>query len=131
MIYLDSCIVIYLVEKHPVFYNPIEQHFRLNVEQGFAISPLVVLECLVGPLKRGNSELTGRFEQFFATVTLLSIDETVFRRAAEKRANFGVKTPDALHLATAEHHGCSQVWTNDDRLANVASSAVNILKRAV
>ena len=130
MIYLDSCIVIYLVEKHPIFYETVERHFRENVMEGFAISPLVILECTVGPLKRGDEALERRFEQFFATVTRLNLDEAVFRRAAEKRAQFGIKTPDALHLSAAEHHGCSQVWTNDDRLAKVTPLMVNILRGA-
>ena len=39
-----------------------------------------------------------------------------------------LKTPDALHLATALHHGCRELWTNDDRLHKVASSlAINVL----
>ncbi len=128
MIYLDSCIVIYLVEKHPTFYSSIEKQFRQNAREGFAISPLVILESTVGPLKRGDTMLEKRFEQFFAATTSLDLDEAVFRKAAEKRAQFGLKTPDALHLSVAETYGCSQVWTNDDRLAKVAPLAVNILK---
>jgi predicted nucleic acid-binding protein len=42
--------------------------------------------------------------------------------AAELRAASGVKTPDALHLATALHHGCDEFWTNDDRLARNSSA---------
>ena len=30
MIYLDSCIVIYLVEKHPLFYRPLDRQFRAH-----------------------------------------------------------------------------------------------------
>ena len=28
-----------------------------------------------------------------------------------------LRTPDALHLAAAQVHGCSALWTNDSRLA--------------
>ena len=128
MIYLDSCIVIYLVEKHPVFYEPIQQRFRNHVDEGFAISPLVILECVVGPLKRKDAELGRRFEQFFATTTHFELDEAVFRRAAEKRAQLSLKTPDALHLSAAEYYGCSQLWTNDDRFTNATTLAVNVLR---
>ena len=127
MIYLDSCIVIYLVEKHPLFYKAVEQRFRSNVAEGFAISPLVILECLVGPLKRKDAALERRFEQFFATVTRLELNETIFRKAAEKRARLSIKTPDALHLAVAEHYGCSRVWTNDNRFATTPL-VVNIIE---
>ncbi|MBC7648600.1 MAG: type II toxin-antitoxin system VapC family toxin, partial [Vitreoscilla sp.] len=42
---------------------------------------------------------------------------TIFLQAAMLRARFGLKTPDALHLACAQHHGCTALWTNDERLA--------------
>jgi len=127
MIYLDSCIVIYLVEKHPEFYPRLDEKFREHAQIGLAVSPLVILECLVGPLKREDDALKARFERFFAAVTALPQDEVVFRKAAELRARFGIKTPDALHLSTAEHYGCTQLWTNDDRLAGVSALGVNIL----
>lgn len=127
MIYLDSCIVIYLVEKHPVYYAPLERRFREAAQAGFSVSPLVLLECLVGPLKRRDDVLEARFERFFAAVTVLPHDETVFRKAARLRAR-GIKTPDALHLATAEHYGCTELWTNDNRLAKVSALAVNVLE---
>ena len=72
--------------------------------------------------------MQARFEGFFAAVAQLPNDEAVFRRAAELRARLGVKTPDALHLATAERYGCVQFWTNDDRLAKVSPLAKNILR---
>jgi len=50
----------------------------------------------------------------------LPMNEQVFVQAAELRARFNLKTPDALHRATAQHHGCEALWTNDERL-NVAS----------
>ena len=108
MIYLDSCIVIYLVEKHPAFYERLDQALRQHASVGFAISPLVVLECLVGPLKQGDAGLLERFESFSATVMSLPNDEAVFREAARLRAHFGLKTPDALHLAVADRYGCTQ-----------------------
>ncbi|MGZ8218835.1 type II toxin-antitoxin system VapC family toxin [Methylomagnum sp.] len=54
--------------------------------------------------------------------------ETVFLRAARLRAAYpSLKTPDALHLACAQRHGCSAFWTRDDRLWRVTGNfAVNI-----
>ena len=128
MIYLDSCIVIYLVEKHPNYYPTISQRLRQDAQQKFAISPLVILECLVGPLKLGDKKLEQRFESFFATVTSLDLNESIFRAAAQKRANSSTKTPDALHLATAEYYRCTHFWTNDERLIKAASQKLSIIK---
>jgi uncharacterized protein len=59
---------------------------------------------------------------------MLSIPEPLFYQVARLRADYGLKTPDALHLAIALYHGCDQLWTNDDRLSNVAGSMVlNVL----
>ncbi len=57
------------------------------------------------------------------------MESEVFRNAAKLRANFGsLKTPDALHLATALHYNYDEFWTNDNRLNSVAPRLVkNIL----
>ncbi len=67
-------------------------------------------------------------KRFFMAVTTLPNDEIVFRKAAELRARFGLKTPDALRLSTAEHYGCTQLWTTDDLLAKVSALTVNVLE---
>ncbi|MCI0654776.1 MAG: PIN domain-containing protein [Methylococcaceae bacterium] len=36
----------------------------------------------------------------------------IYHNAAVLRAEHGLKTPDALHLATANYYGCTQFWTN-------------------
>ncbi|MBP8803259.1 MAG: PIN domain-containing protein [Pseudoxanthomonas sp.] len=49
-------------------------------------------------------------------------------QAAHLRAHFGLKTPDALHLAAAQHHRCQALWTNDERLSKAGHGlAVNVL----
>jgi predicted nucleic acid-binding protein len=40
-----------------------------------------------------------------------------------------LKTRDTLHLARALHHGCTEFWTNDNRLRAVAGTlAINVLE---
>jgi predicted nucleic acid-binding protein len=93
-----------------------------------AYSPLVEMECLVLPMRQQRVELIERFRDFFALNQRLSISDAVFSQATELRARHGLKTPDALHLATALHYGCTELWTNDDRLNKVAGGlAVNVL----
>lgn len=94
------------------------------------ISPLVKCECLVGPIRRGDLVLKRRYLELFETFVLLAMPDEVYLQAAELRARFTLKTPDALHLACAQHHGCAGIWTNDDRLAQAAYGlARNILNR--
>ena len=128
-VYLDSCIVIYLLEEHPQFSDRVRHAFETSQNRRFCISPLVELECLVGPLRAKNTLLIQRYENFFQYQIILEIDSSVYRHAAQLRAQHGLKTPDALHLAIAYYHGCIEFWTNDNRLnAAAANKAVNLFQ---
>lgn len=129
MIYLDTCIAIYLVEEHPVYLTQLEAALR-GSKSISSISPLVEMECLVLPIKKQRDDLISKFANFFAAQRRLSMPDEVYRRAAELRARHNLKAPDALHLATAQYHGCTELWTNDNRLNNAAGSiAVNVISR--
>jgi len=117
IIYLDSCLVIYAVENDPLFGKPVRDLMMRFGQHQFAISPLVKLECLVKPMKSGDVVVQRYFEAALAQLTLLELSDSVFLLAAQLRARFGLKTPDALHLACAQHHECTALWTNDERLA--------------
>lgn len=126
-IYLDSCIAIYLVEEHPAYFASIER--KLAEPDGIVCySPLTELECLVLPLRLKRNDLLDKFNRFFSLNLKLEIHDAVYQEAARLRADFGIKTPDALHLATARFHNCTELWTNDGRLAGVANSmAVDVV----
>ena len=127
MIYLDSCIVIYLIERHPEYYSPLDRIFRDNAIKGFATSSLVALECLVGPYKRDDETLEEKFEKFFAATSYLQLNDAIYLMAAGRRARYGIKTPDALHLSTAEFYECTEFWTNDNRLERASPIVRNVL----
>ncbi len=128
-IYFDSCLAIYLVEENPTFLASLEDSLAIEGDARLCISPLTEMECLVLPLRLQSKALITKFENWFDQVTVLPIDSDIYRRAAQMRADLSsLKTPDALHLATAQYHGCDEFWTNDDRLGSVAPSLVkNIL----
>lgn len=128
MIYLDSCLVIYLVEEHVRWGETVAGLLDEKASRGFAVSPLVKCECLVGPIRSGNATLHREYRELFDEFTLLPMPEIVFLRAAELRAHSRIKLPDALHLACAEYDRCDELWTNDDRLTRVSHAlARNIL----
>ena len=127
-IYLDTCILIYLIERHPEHCPVIKEKLESMSEYQIAISPLLRMEVLVKPLQTGNTLLQQRYDDFMTQQVLLPIPETVYDQALQLRATYRLKTPDALHLAIAHHHGCSDFWTNDDRLNLAASDlAINIM----
>jgi predicted nucleic acid-binding protein len=122
-------VVIYLVEEHPVFVLDIESLLAQHSDAVLHVSSLTEMECLVLPLRNQNQPLIEKFRNWFETVTVLSNEREVFQQAARLRADHkSLKTPDAVHLATAMHFGCDEFWTNDDRLAKAAPTlARNIL----
>ena len=118
--YVDSCLYIYWVEQATPQAEPALHWLLQNADATLCVSALVQLEILVKPMRLLQSDVIIAYETLLATQMWLSIDDTVFDRALDLRARFGLKTPDALHLATAQHHGCDEFWTNDDRLSVAA-----------
>lgn len=128
-IYLDTCIAIYLVEEHQQFAPVVETLLESRSEAGLFVSDLTVMECLIGPLRCENKPLEDKYNGWFEDVTVLTLTNPVFVEAARLRAVHSLlKTPDALHLATALHYDCDEFWTNDTRLHNTGLSMVrNVL----
>ena len=108
--------MIYLLQRVEPHHDKVARLVDAASPVGVAISQLVIAEALVGVLRKGNPQLLEAFEDFFADVTVLDLDQAVFRKAASIRAATGLKLPDALHVACAIQHGCESLWTNDDRL---------------
>ena len=126
-VYLDTCCVIYLLEDVPVFSQQIRKYMAVNMDAILCVSPLVRLEALVKPTSDGNIALIADYEIFLAEQQWLAVCDVEFDRALSLRASHRIKTPDALHLATAMQHDCVEFWTNDERLRQTAAGmAVNI-----
>jgi predicted nucleic acid-binding protein len=127
-VYLDSCLVIYLVERHPRFYATLHERIASHADATFCVSALTRLEVLTRPLREGDEALARRYEAFLGAHELLAMDDAVINAALPWRVS-GLKTPDALHVALAKQHECTAFWTNDDRLAKAAPEwADNALK---
>lgn len=125
--YLDSCIVIYLLENAAPFSEKTRQFLARNGDAILCVSPLVRMEVMIKPLRESATMLMADYEEFLAAQNWLFIGDSTFDRALQLRAQHGLKTPDALHLATALQHGCNEFWTNDDRLNKATGvMAVNV-----
>ncbi|MEX1316815.1 MAG: type II toxin-antitoxin system VapC family toxin [Synechococcaceae cyanobacterium] len=131
LLYVDSCVLIYALEEDPCFGIAARRGLADAVarNQALAISPLVQLECLVGPLARQQSELLLRYQNWLRHFHWLGINDTTFSMATELRARHGLKTPDALHLATALQHGCRALISNDKRFERAEADLESIALR--
>lgn len=130
-IYLDSCIIIYLIEGS----HALRMDLRKKLEGGwgmgdeFRISDLTRLEARVAPIRRKDRTALRFYDDFFARRLLVGIPPTseVFDRATHLRAESRLKTPDALHLAFAMEGGCGEFWTNDLHLQKAAGDRIRMV----
>ena len=65
--------------------------------------------------------LLERYKRLLDALKMLEITSDIYDEPLEFRAFQNLKTPDALHLATALHHACQELWANDLRLSEVTS----------
>lgn len=131
ILFLDANVVIYTVENTPVL-GP-KANARLVAARAagdaFLISDLVRMECLVGPLKQGDTALEQEYRKFFARaeVTVVAITAAVCDWAARIRATNSFKAMDALQLAAAAEHGADIFLTADVRLGSFTGLTVEVL----
>lgn len=125
----DTALFIYLIEERSPFLSLIEPLFR-EADEGrreLVTSAITLLEVLVVPYRAGNRPLAERYEALLmrsrgVRVVDLSVDQ--LRAAAQLRATFGVKTPDALQIVAALTGGCTTFVTNDRRIPSIPGMRV-------
>jgi predicted nucleic acid-binding protein len=131
IVYLDSMIVIYLIEGP----DPFRVRARARLAQitaasdQTAISHLTCLECRVKPIRQSDASLLADYDAFFTSPDLLRfpLPEPVFERAAVIRAQHGFRLGDCLNLSTAVEHGCGLFLTNDVQLKRFPDITVEVL----
>jgi len=80
-------------------------------------SELSRLECLTGPRRLGRRDDEENLNEFFDRVFVLGVNAEVFDLAATIRATSrSFRTPDAIHLATAQLSQADLFLTADRRL---------------
>jgi len=131
LIYLDSCIVIYLIEQTPGF-GPRASHriaAALAAGDKLLISDLTRLECRAKPVAAGDTALVADYDHFFTSVVepSLGLTTAVCEQATLIRGTYRFKTPDSLHLAAAVEAGCQLFLTNDTRLSRFKGVTVEVL----
>lgn len=121
---LDTAVFIYFIEEHPRFLRLVEPVFAaLDAGRLEGVtSGLTLLETLVAPFRAGNGALAERYEAFLVRsrgLRLIELHRPLLRAAAQLRARFRVKTPDALQLAAALGTNCATYLTNDRALPSL------------
>ena len=135
-VYVDANCIIYSVEKVAPFAELLRPLWEAAAAGRIRAvsSEVTLLETLVRPLKERNQ----RLEQFLLAfllgsneVRLVSVDAGILVRAARVRAETGLKTPDAIHAATALASECAMFLTNDKDFRRVNGLPVTVLSALV
>jgi predicted nucleic acid-binding protein len=130
--YVDTHALIYRVERIESYLTASEPLWGA-LDAGLAqvaTSDLTLLEVLVKPLRDSNSPLVNLYRNvLLGTVGLncLPVSRTVLESTATLRADHNLKTPDAIHAATALAAGCVLFVTNDAGFRRVPGLPVAVL----
>ena len=131
LVYLDASSLIYSVERVEPYRTLLEPMWQQAQDRDLTIvsSPVLVIEALVKPIRDGNKEIESQYRELFASnaVRLLDASYEVFEDAARLRAATGLKTPDALHAATALRASCVLFISNDTDFRRVQGLPLVVL----
>jgi predicted nucleic acid-binding protein len=122
---LDTCIFIYQWEANPR-YSPLTDYIFSSLEQSDFVavtSTLTMTELLVQPYRDNDlvraNELFGLLSTY-PNLEWIAPHLEIAGRAAEIRAQFGLRTPDALQAATAAQANATAMLTNDSVFKRVS-----------
>lgn len=123
---VDTAPFIYILQSRPQFADQFEGLFeaaaasKLNI----ALSTITLAEVLTGPLKAGQTALAKRYEKALSGFDLISVTPAIAALAAQLRARYRLKLPDAIQLATALDAGAAAFVTHDRDFSHVTGMAI-------
>ena len=135
-LYIEAAPLIYYVEEHPTYIDRMDAIIAAVEATGITLASSVILltEVLPQPRKVGNAVL----EQEYRDILLYSrgyhlfvVTPEIAEAAAGLRARYNLRTPDALHMATAIVAGCDAFLTNDAKFKRVTEMRVLLLDELV
>jgi predicted nucleic acid-binding protein len=131
---LDTAPLIYFVEENPDYTALVDPFFEALDRREFRVvsSVITLTEVLVYPMRAGNISLVQQYRDILLdqeNVTTVSVSPQIAELAAQIRATYNLRTPDAIQLATAIEEGATFFLTNDDRLLQVQDLQVLVLNQ--
>ncbi len=130
-IYWDTMVFVYLIEDHPEFGSKVRRIYERMLERKDTLctSTLTLGEALVGSIKGSDASLAKKLKAALNSdeVELLPFQAKTAEIYAEIRATFPVKSPDAIHLATAAETRADIFLTNDTHLHRLTIPGIQFI----
>ncbi len=125
----DTSPFIYFVERHPVYLDLMRELIgRVDVGALKGYSSVITLtEVLTLPKRLQNTKLVDDYQDLLVNsrnFELIQINTTIAERAADLRARYNLRTPDAMQIAATLEAGCTAFLTNDSALTRVSELRV-------
>lgn len=131
IIYLDTCIFIYTVESDPNYWSLIQPLWEKLQDKKIRIisSELTLMEVLIFPIKNNDNQLVNDYKLFLNSsgIELKPINQSILIQSAKLRSKIKLKTPDAIHFATALSAKCDIFITNDLAFRKLSDLSIIIL----
>lgn len=131
LVLLDSVALIYFLEINERYSKKAEEIFG-RIESGElqgVMANLVFAELLVPLYRSGDSQaatsLANRLTNF-RNMEVVTLTTEISMEAARLRAEYGLRTPDAIHGATAITGRATGILTNDKQLKVLAREGLSI-----
>lgn len=133
---LDTAPLIYFIEENPNYLNVTDAFFEALFRGEFSVvtSVLTITEVLVYPLRQGNTILAQQYRDILFNaqgLTTIEVFPDIAETAAQLRANYNLRTPDAIQIATAIRGCASFFLTNDARLPSLPGLSVLVLEQLI
>jgi predicted nucleic acid-binding protein len=131
---LDTPPFIYFIERHPVYLDLVREIFR-RIDAGTLVgccSAITLTEVLTQPKRIQDQQLESEYRNLLTrsrNLTLLPINARMADIAADLRARYRLRTPDALQIATALEANCEAFLTNDTALQRVQELRILVLNQ--
>ncbi len=132
---IDTAAFIYHLEeneKYLPFTNVLFEMIETGKIRGVT-STITLMEVLVKPKRDRNEEAVEEYKfilQTFPNLKIKSIDAKVAEKAAEIRAEYGIRPPDALQVGASLVNNAEAFITNDKKLKKLKETEIIIMKEA-
>ena len=132
-VFLDTAIFIYYLEKNDLYYSKAKDIFAKCLKNNVDIvtSTITYQEYCVMPYRTGENNMIINFNRLINVlkIKIFDISIEIANDAAMLRAKYsGIKSMDAIQLATAIVSECDVFYTNDKQLLQVKELNVEVLE---
>ncbi len=97
-------------------------------------SVVTIAKVLVYPLRQRSAALAQQYRNILFNsqgLTTMEVVPVIAETAAQLRADYNLRTPDAIQMATAISEGASFFLTNDARLPSLPGLSVLVLDQLI